>query len=814
MTTWFDSMFRISAQVAESGIVMMDAAMETLRSTVGQLTGVPPTQPPVHPPLRGPETLDEAIADLCNRLMRIAWATPWQPQYAAEVGRELMFSLQQSFAGLDLSDPRQWLALPLQLPLSVGTLATQISLRMLYTADVVGPDNLPGFVSFMLDAFTDVHVIVSLQYKEQLARYQRQLESHPDDHAVRLQLGKLYVKLGLYPEAVRELVQAATDPALRAEALSEATVAGYRGGDYQHAIEHAVGSLHCAPDSARTRFWLWLAAQQLGGYPAAVPKQYRIEVKVGHDTPSVEFENVATHIGLDKTAAGRGTAIFDIDGDGYLDVIISSAQAGCSVYRNNGDGTFTDVTIGSGLEECVNTFIVAVGDYNNDGLDDIYITRLGFYVGACMLWRNNGDGTFTNVTAEAGVECWGPSFTAQWVDYDCDGYLDLFVANNLAGAFDRKNPNRLFHNNGDGTFTEVSGQVGLGTMTPTVGAAWGDYNNDGYPDLFLSNGVGRSQLFRNNGDGTFTDVSREAGVDAIVFGSVAFWCDYDNDGWLDLVQFTWAPEAHVLHTLMHGEAPPEGRPMRIYHNNRDGTFSLKNRELGITGCWGTMSGNAGDFNNDGAIDFLLGNGDPHMNRTEPQILLENDGTGRFRNVTFAAGFPLLGKGHGANMADLAGDGRLCLMMASGGAYPGDLLTTSVFRPTRLPGNYLNVRLVGTKSNRNAIGARVCLHAGGKSQHRLVGGGSGFGCLPYEQHFGLAALRETDDLDIVWPSGLTQRIERPPINTTIRITEGKAGWEEVYPPKMRLRAAAVSDSTTQSAPASVVSVPHERLPASA
>lgn len=168
-----------------------------------------------------------------------------------------------------------------------------------------------------------------------------------------------------------------------------------------------------------------------------------------------------------------------------------------------------------------------------------------------------------------------------------------------------------------------------------------------------------------------------------------------------------------------------------------------------------------------------------MDRTEPSVILENDGNGKFHNVTFAAGLPFSGKGHGANLADLAGDGRLCLIMASGGFYPADLLTTSVFRPKSLPGNYLNVRLVGTTSNRNAIGARLKLNAAGRSQHRLVSGGSGFGCLPYEQHFGLGKTDRVDSLEIVWPGGLKQQIQDLPINNTVRIVEGDAGWEEVY-----------------------------------
>jgi hypothetical protein len=169
-----------------------------------------------------------------------------------------------------------------------------------------------------------------------------------------------------------------------------------------------------------------------------------------------------------------------------------------------------------------------------------------------------------------------------------------------------------------------------------------------------------------------------------------------------------------------------------------------------------------------------------MNRTEPPTALEYDEeSGQYRNITFAAGLPFVGKGHGANLADLAGDGRLSLVMASGGAYPGDLMTMSVFRPKTLPGNYLNVRLTGTTSNRNAIGARLRLDAGGRSRHHLVAGGSGFGCLPYEQHFGLGKCDRVDAIEIWWPSGLRQRLEELPVNTTIRIVEGRQSWKEVY-----------------------------------
>ena len=175
---------------------------------------------------------------------------------------------------------------------------------------------------------------------------------------------------------------------------------------------------------------------------------------------------------------------------------------------------------------------------------------------------------------------------------------------------------------------------------------------------------------------------------------------------------------------------------------------------------------------------MLGNGGPRMDRMEPSVVLEIDGT-RFRNMTFSAGLPFTGKGHGVNFADLFGDGRLSVILPAGGAYPGELLSTAVYYPKSSPGNYLNVRLTGTKSNRDALGARIILHAAGKIQMREVTGGSSFGWLPAEQHFGLAAIDKVDALEIRWPSGLRQRVEDLPVNDSIHITEGEPGWKHVY-----------------------------------
>ena len=768
---------RLLSRPLESGLAAAQSLISGAQQTLDSLAGIDRSGS-TGAPVQGPHESDGALSDFVNRAVRIVRYTPDDAAELPGAAMRLAAAARQSFGYLDLMDPRN-LVFPAQLALSVSRLATQSALRGLAIYEVLGPERVVPLFRDFFEMFTEFQVFVGLEYQSVIRRCRERIAKAPHDYTTRLELGKTLIKCGLYDQAEQELIPIPATSPLFAEAAHETAVALFRAGRLERAARAAVTAWEANPGNPRTKSWLWMTAKKLGAYPDFVPPQARMEVVAGYAKPTLFFTDIAATIGLDKTSAGRGIAVFDYDNDGYLDILIAAAHGGCNLYHNNGDGTFTDVSIPSGLDACVNGFAVTVGDYNNDGFTDVFVTRLGFYGGEGQLFRNNGDGTFTDVTKAAGLNVWGPAFTACWVDYNRDGLLDLFIANNLGGLFEQKTPNRLFRNNGDGTFTDVAAEAGLETPWPTIGAAWGDYDDDGFPDLFVSNSMGRSQLFHNNRNGTFTDVSAAAGVDEPCFGSPAFWWDFDNDGWLDIAQFSWSDHEDAIHTMEHGEGPADGNPMRVYRNNRDGTFQLVSQEIGLNGCWGTMSGNAGDFNNDGRLDLVLGNGSPKMDRLEPLVVMENQG-GTFRNVTFAAGFPFLGKSHGVNMADLFGDGRLSILVGAGGAYPGDLLTMNVYCPTEVPGSYLNIRLKGVKSNRSAIGARLTLHAAGLApQMREVSGGSNFGCLPFEQHFGLGAAATADSLDIRWPSGLKQTMTDLPINRTIEIIEGLPGWTDVY-----------------------------------
>jgi VCBS repeat protein/ASPIC/UnbV protein len=769
MASRFETAVRESTDLIDTGLELLDGVLRQIRAAVQ-----PRHQRGIAVDAAGPVNVDGAVSELANRVARLVAMTPVDE--APALWGEVVEHVGDCFKQVDGA---RGMAGSVDVLLSAGMLAIQQARRGVASHHISADGGFGSFVQNAAEVLDDAHVYATLQYREQIERYRQRLERSPGDSATRIRLARTYIKCGLYHEAIEQLLIARKDRDATKRALHELTVASFRSGRYADVARYATELMRSGGAHPRTRLLLCLAADRCGGYSPDVPAEMRMQVRSGRQPTTLKLVDIAARIGLDKTSGGRGTAVFDYDGDGRLDVLVAATHGGCTLYHNNGDGTFTDVSIESGMDTCLLAFTTIVGDYDNDGRPDIFVTRNGFFSGDCSLYRNNGDGTFTDVTAGSGLEGWGPAFTAAWADYDQDGYLDLYVAFNLGSFFERKTKNRLYHNNGDGTFTDVTDRAGLVTDCPTIGVAWGDYDNDGRPDLFVSNSIGRSQLFHNNGDGTFTDVSRESGLDRYGVGSICYWIDYDSDGWLDLVQNVWSDAEDVIHTLEHGEGPPDGQPLRVWRNNRDGTFTLRSRELGITGCWGTMSGNAADIDNDGYDEIVLGNGSPRMERFEPLTLLQNDGR-RFRDVTFSAGLPMVGKSHGVNMADLFGDGRMTIIVASGGAYPGDLLTVGAFCPTELLGHYLNVRLVGTVSNRSAIGARIKLVAGKRPQHRLVSGGSQFGCLPFEQHFGLGTTDVVDEIEVWWPSGLRQTLAGPiPADKTILITETANRIDDVH-----------------------------------
>lgn len=766
------------AELAEAGLRAVDSALTQSARRLDRWTDARPTGGDPELPTGHPDDLTSALANDALRAWRRRW---WSPLGWLAAGGEMTHrALQLGASGLPRLSPAALAVLPLRLPLSVATLCTQEGLRAMATAAAVPPERMEDFLGFVVETFSDLDIFFSLRYRQELDVYEDMLRARPDDARARLQLGRTYLKLGLFDQAAATLRQI-TDgsPELRRDALFGALVAATRAGDLEAAFADGAACLDLDAGHDNARFWLYLAADQAGGYPARLEPRHRMEVRDGLHPTAVRYEDVTAQIGLDKISGGRGTAVADFFGDGLQHVAFSGAHAGISLFKNRGDGTFEDVSVGSGLERCVYGFALAAADYDNDGLPDLFVSSLGFYDGRSLLFHNEGGGRFRDVTRDAGLGQWGPAFTATWLDIDGNGLLDLFVVHNLGGLFDRKVANRLYRNNGDGTFTDITDDAGLATVWSSIGACWGDFRNVGLPDLFVSS-LGRAQLFRNRGDGTFEDVSRTAGVDrSPAIGSVAMAVDLNDDGWLDIVQATYSRPSEAIHTLRFGRGPDHGSPLRIWSNNRDGTFSLASADWGVSGCWGTMSLAAGDFENRGRQGLLLGNGDPSLERTEASVLLANDGS-RLRNVTFTAGLPPTGKGHGVNFADLGADGRLHAMVASGGLYPGDLESTAVYRPRTRTGNYLGVQLVGTRSNRDALGARLTLWAGGRAHTRHVAGGSGFGWAPTRQHFGLSHAERVDSLTIRWPSGLEETVHHLPCNLHLEFTEGQAASWRALP----------------------------------
>jgi tetratricopeptide (TPR) repeat protein len=521
----------------------------------------------------------------------------------------------------------------------------------------------------------------------------------------------------------------------------------------EKAIQYLLKYLARNPGALDIKWLLNLAYMTLGKYPSGVPQQYLIPPSLFESTEDVgRFVDVAPEAGINLYSMSGGLIVDDFERNGLFDIVTSDFGqcAPMHYFHNNGDGTFTDRTAQAGLSDELGGLNMIQTDYNNDGCLDILVLRGAWeFPQRKSLLRNNCDGTFTDVTAAAGLaEPATDTQTAVWADIDNDGYLDLFVGN-------ENKPSQLFHNRGDGTFEDISHSAGLDRIAFTKGVVAADYDNDGYVDFYVSNLNADNFLYHNNHNNTFTEVAQQAGVQKPWQSFAAWFFDYDNDGWPDL--FVTSYYVSVDESLRsYLGLSPNAETLKLYKNLGNGTFRDVTAEVGLDKVTMPMGSNFGDIDNDGFLDIYLGTGNPSYASLMPNMLLHNHEGKYFTDVTASSGTGELHKGHAVAFADIDNDGDEDLLTEIGGAVPGD---SHAFRLFENPGNgndWISLHLVGVKTNRAAIGARikVTVENEGKttrSIYRTVGSGGSFGASPLTQHIGLGKSARILDLEIDWPT---------------------------------------------------------------
>ncbi len=657
---------------------------------------------------------------------------------------------------------------------------------------------------------------------ERAAYYDRLLREHTlpasDELAVRQQLATEQLRSGDVEAALAALEPAFTlaaevhlpTPAMR-DLLHLRAIAYLRLGETENCLanhgQHScvfplrAGGVHALPRGAQgavrdlttllqgdsrddlARWLLNVAYMQLGKYPAGVPNAYLLAPKLfASEAPMPEWTDMAGLVGLDLTTRSGGVVIEDFDGDGLLDIATSTSnpQGAMHLFRNNGDGTFTDRTAAAGLADEIGGLNLVVTDYDNDGHPDLLVLR-GAWWGRFgeypfSLLHNRGDGTFEDVTVKAGLLSFGPTQTAAWADFDNDGRLDLLVAHENAPTAKEHYATQLFHQNVDGTFTDVGRQAGLAEQGYVKGVAWGDFNNDGRPDLYVSVRDGENHLYRNDGGADaahwkFTDVTEQAGL-AHQHKTFATWFfDFDNDGWPDI--FAAGYSAGSMQDVGHFEAghTADAEMPHLYRNNHDGTFTDVAHTLHLDRAMLTMGANFGDLDNDGWLDVYLGTGEPSYEALLPNRMFRNNAGRGFQDVTSATGLGHLQKGHSIAFADVENRGVQSVFELMGGAFPGDGYQSALYRnplPDPGPGSLTNhsvtLRLQGVQTNRAAYGTRIDVaftdrDAAGRPVHRhvyrTVGSVSSFGGSPMRQEIGVGKATTVDEVRLRWPAAYRQ-----------------------------------------------------------
>jgi hypothetical protein len=563
----------------------------------------------------------------------------------------------------------------------------------------------------------------------------------------------------------------------------------------EKAIEVYKAILMDDPSDLESKWLLNIAYMTTGGYPSEVPRQFLLKLQDDDSLHLVKpFKDVAANVGLNYKCIAGGSLIDDMNNDGYADIVLSSwsLTEPMRYYRNNADGTFTDVSDSSGLGYLTGGLHIMQTDYNNDGYKDIFVMRGGwkgkFGKNPNSLLRNNGNGTFTDVTKASGLLSFHPSQTATWADFNGDGWLDVFIGNETSPG-EEEHPCQLFINNKNGTFTEIASQAGCRVIKFVKGVTSGDYDNDGRPDIFLSTLNGDKILLRNitekGGAVRFQDVSQQAGLTHNLTRTFPTWFwDYDNDGWLDILvcgyEFTKSLSYYAGAEAVQLPVGNAGKVF-LFRNKHDGTFEEVTSAVGLNKIAFAMGANFGDIDNDGYLDFYLGTGNPQLSSAVPNKLFKNMAGVRFLDVTTSARVGNIQKGHGVSFADLDNDGNEDIYIKMGGAYTADAFENSFYlNPGESDNHWVNLVLSGTVSNRAAIGARIKVtfkeNGVERSVFRDVNSGGSFGANPLSQHIGIGQATAIDEVAITWPvTGKVQIFRDLPIETNIRITEGDSTY---------------------------------------
>jgi hypothetical protein len=550
------------------------------------------------------------------------------------------------------------------------------------------------------------------------------------------------------------------------------------------------------PGDLRIRWLLNIASMTLGEHPRKVPPRFLISTAAfASKADAGRFENVAGRVGLISRGPDlAGGCIFDdFNGDGRPDVFTTTFDVshGASFYLNRGDGTFEDRSEAFGLGEQVYALNAVRADFDNDGWPDVLLLRGGWEKPARIsLLRNKAGQAFEDVTVQSGLADLIATESAAWGDYDHDGRLDLFVcgeylppaggaaAGSGTGEPDPRNRCRLYHNEGNGKFVDIAAQAGVVNERWAKGASWGDYDNDSRLDLFVSNMDGPPRLYRNLGDGRFEDVAHSLGIEGPPHGFTCMFWDYDNDGWLDLFVADYGSSlAEVVADRLDLVKYSENHA-HVYHNLGARGFQEVSAQLGLARPMPTMSVNAGDIDNDGLLDLYVGTGWMNLSGLVPNAMYLNAGN-RFEDVTESSGTGHLQKGHGVSFADWDGDGDLDLYVVLGGGYPGDRGYNALFQNPGHKRHSIRIKLVGTRTNRSALGAKIVAELKGKdgarrSIHRVIGNNGSFGGNALTELIGLGENAIVEKLTVSWPtSGTTQTFQNLAADQAIEITEGSS-----------------------------------------